>query len=273
MLVHALESLGFNPDEVKIYLFLLESGPSTVRELTKKAGAVRSSLYGFLKRLQDRGLIVQSLKQGIKTFAAEAPDKINFLFEQRLEGLQKQQLIYQKLLPELRHRQPSHLIIPKLQLFEGKEGLQNMIRDVFLYRDLDTQSFWPIKDMLDILSPEFFNYMNKQRIKNNIAIRALWPESQVVNIKDHPYLGVGEAFKRAIRVTKFPHPFSMGYWSYGNKVAFISSRKESFGFIIESRELVDMLLSQFDLIWELSKPVSYHPEDGAPFLKELVSDR
>lgn len=61
----------------------------------------------------------------------------------------------------------------------------------------------------------------------------------------------------------------MGYWIYGNKVAFISSRKESFGFIIESAELATMLRTQFEVLWKASKPITVDPKDTNLFLEEL----
>src|SRR5262249_22093479 len=155
--------------------------------------------------------------------------------------LSREQRIYEELLPSLQKKVPSSFLSPKFQLYEGAEGLQFVLKDMLLYRNIATCAFWPIKAMVDILSPEFFHYHNKQRIRNNIYTRAIWPEHQTVEIKDHPYLGTGEEFRREIRIAPEEIDSSMGYWTYGNKVTFISSRKESFGFIIESRELVEML--------------------------------
>lgn len=67
-------------------------------------------------------------------------------------------------------------------------------------------------------------------------------------IKTHPYLGVGEKFKREIRTAPPEVNLTMRYWIYGNKIAFLSSRKESFGYIIDSSELAEMLLSQFEMV-------------------------
>ena len=105
--------------------------------------------------------------------------------------------------------------------------------------------------------------------ENNLYTRAIWPINQKIDIKKHPYLGVGEDFKREIRIAPKGVDFSMGYWIYKNKVAFISSRKESFGFIIESKELVDMLLSQFEIIWKMSKKIEVDPKNTKVFLDEM----
>jgi HTH-type transcriptional regulator, sugar sensing transcriptional regulator len=123
--------------------------------------------------------------------------------------------------------------------------------------------------MIDVLSPEFFRYLNKTRIENNIYVRALWPEKQAVDVSKHPYLGVGKEFLREIRIAPPGIDCTMGYWIYGNKVAFISSRKEAFGFIIESAELVQLLLTQFDMIWGLSRPLKGDSDAAAEFLKEM----
>ena len=269
MLNTLLSVLNLDEDEVKTYLLLLETGPITVGDLAKKLAVPRSSLYGFLKRLQDRNLVIQSIKYNIKTFAAESPEKINLLFNQKKEELQKSQQLYQEILPELKKHQPSKFLPPRIQWFEGQEGMQNQIKDLFLYSDMETQSFWPIKKMLEILSPEFFRYMNKQRIRNNLSIRAIWPRDQIVDAKNHPYLGAGEKFLREFRIAPAGTDFSMGYWIYGNKVSFISSRKESFGFILESAEFAEMQLAQFDIAWRVSTPYKVNPADTETFLKEL----
>ena len=90
-----------------------------------------------------------------------------------------------------------------------------------------------------------------------------------MDIKKHPYLGTGEKFLREIRIAPKDIGFSMGYWIYGNKVAFISSKKEAFGFIIESKELAEMLSSQFEVMWKLSKPIVTKLSDTESFLEEI----
>ena len=45
----------------------------------------------------------------------------------------------------------------------------------------------------------------------------------------------------------------MGYIIYDKKVAFISSHKESFGFIVESVEFAGLQKMQFDILWNAAK--------------------
>ena len=253
MIENILKSLDFDEHEVGSYLCLLEKGPLTAGALAKSLGVPRSSLYGFLKRLSIENLVVESQKNGIKMFVAEPPEKINLLFGQKMELLQKAQDDYLKILPELKSKKGDKYEAPKFQVFEGAEELKNALKDMLLYRNMETQAYWPQKKMVEVLSGEFFRYHNKERIKNNISVRAIWPKHQKVGVKNHPYFGTGSEFLREIRITPPGIDFHMGYWIYGNKIVFISSTRESFGFIIQSQEMVQMLKTQFEILWQISR--------------------
>lgn len=269
MLDEIFNALGLSEEETQIYILLLESGPLTAGVIARKLGKPRASVYGFLKRLQEKEVVTASSYDEVSTFLAEPPEKINCLFQQKIEDLQNKQKRYKNLLPQLDKILPSKFLSPKFQLHDGAEGLEKLMRDTLLYKNISTVSFWPIKAMIDILGEDFFRYLHKERIRNNVYHRAIWPASQAVDVKRYPFLGVGEESKREIRVAPPEVDFSMGYWIYRNKVIFISSRKESFGFTIESRELADMMLSQFGMIWKVSKPIQHKPEDVADFLNEV----
>jgi len=50
--------------------------------------------------------------------------------------------------------------------------------------------------------------------------------------------------------------FSLGYVIYGHNVRFLSSSQENFGFLVDSQELAAMMTSQWQVIWNVSKPIS-----------------
>ena len=253
MIDYTLFQLGLKDDEVKAFLYLLENGAQTAGNLAKRTGISRPSLYVFLKNLENLGLVVESQKNGVKVFGTATREKINSIFERRIDELQKGKGDVEKAFLELQAGKIS--TSPKLQFFEGKDGLQHILTDMLLYKNIETKAYWPIKSMLDILSENFFESLNKERIQRKIYTKAIWPDNQTVDIKKHPYLGSGIGFLREIRIAPKDINFSMGYWVYGRKTAFISSKKEAFGFIIESRELAETLSSQFDVIWKFSKPL------------------
>ena len=253
MIDKTLEKLGLKDEEIKTFLFLLENGEQTAGNLAKKTGLSRPSLYGFLKKLQGSGLVIESQKNGLKTFSASSQDKVKAVLEEQINELEKGKSDIDTLFSQI--QKGGVAINPKFQLFEGKEGVKQVLKDMLFYRDIETKAYWPIRAMIEILGEEFFRSHNKERVARNIYTHAIWPENQKVSVKDHPYLGSGEKFLREIRIAPKEISFSMGYWIYGNKVACISSKKESFGFIIESKEFAEMLTSQFEMVWKISKPI------------------
>jgi len=247
-----LTTLGINKEETETYLSLLETGPTTVGKLSQRINKPRPSLYGFLKRLQEKGLVTESSKFGTKSFMAEPPEKINLLFQQLIDKLQKGQKDYQKIIPELKKRDVSGPSTPKLKLYEGEDALKSILRDVLIYSEKEFLTFWPPKPMIEVISSEFFRYFQEKKIEKDIFARALWPLKQRVDFKDYPWLQSNPEQKREIRFFPKEIDFSMGFMIYGTKVAFISSKKENFGFIIESQEFAEMLKSLFEFFWNNS---------------------
>jgi len=249
-----LTVLQISTKECETYLFLLKNGPKTVSLLSKQMNLPRASLYGFLEKLQKKGLIHESIRLNTKLFVAESPEKINMLLQQKKANLEKEQNLFLNFLPQLKKQSfASKFSNPRFEIYEGKEGIKHVLKDMLLYDNLETHSWWPISDMLQVLGRDFFIYLNKKRVINKLYTRAIWPEQKIVSIQKNPFLGIGKKWLREIRIAPSKINFSMGYWIYGNRTAFISSDSESFGFIIESYELREMLLSQFEVLWEMSK--------------------
>lgn len=262
-------SLSVSPDESKLYIAMLSSGSITVGDLAKQTGLPRPSVYTTLKRLIIKGLVMESRKDSKKIFVPIHPDQIVDIFEAKKKELEYSENKFKNSLSDLRSLLSNSYISPKLEIFESREGLERVLKDMLLYRDIKTEAMWPIQTMVDTLSPAFFEQHNRERIQRNIFTRAIWPENQVINFKKHPYLGSGKEFKREIKIAPENIDFSMGYWIYGNKMAFLSSRKESFGFIIESVELAKTLRSQFEIIWKQSEKVSLQQSDVQDFIDTL----
>ncbi len=269
MLDKVLQGLDLSDEETRIYVELLESGTVTAGEFSKKAGISRTSLYGILQRLTDKGIVERTLKKGVRSFQAAHPEKIKHLFRKKIEGLENLEKDYDKIFQELLTRANFGTVSPRFKLYEGVEGVQHILNDMLSYRDIETRSYWPIKSMVDILSADFFRYHNKERIRRNLYTKAIWPRSEMVDIKKNPFLGMGPDFKREIRLAPESMNFTMGYWIYHNKIAFLSSRAESFGFIIESPELVNMQSSQHEAIWNMSEPLEIDQIHLQGFIDEM----
>lgn len=268
MLNQKLINIGIKEDETKAFLFLLENGEQTAGRMAIKTGLSRPSIYGFLKNLQEKGLVVQSQKDGVKTFSTASEDKINMVLDGHIREITETKNAIGKAFFEIQ-KGLSPTSVPRFQIFEGKKEVQNIIRDILLYKNIEMKAYLPIKLVIEVLGEDFFRDFNIERVKRNIYTEAIWPEKQKIDIKKYPYMGVGGDFLREVRVAPDEIDFSMGYWIYENKVACISSPKDNFGFILESKEFADMVSSQFKVIWKISKTIDMSEEESEKLFKEM----
>jgi len=269
MIVEKLATIGLTEAEVNAFIFLMENPEQTAGNIARKTNISRPSLYGYLKNLQEKGLIVQSQKNRVKVFSSASKEAIDLVFSEQIKEFTGAQSAVEKMFLDIQ-RGNKKVSPPKLQIFEGKKEMQHLTRDLLLHRNIESQSYWPIKSMLETLGDDFFKEFNKERVTRNIYIEAIWPEKQTVNVKKFPFMGSGGDFLREVRIAPKEIDFSMGYWIYENKVSFVSSQKSNFGFIIESKEFAEMMATQFRVMWKLSKKLDVSEKESARLFREMI---
>ncbi len=126
-----LLEIGFAEKEAGVYLALLELGPSVVSEISRKAGINRTTGYDILELLCAKGL-VNALGEGkIKKYAAEEPQKMITLAQEKFEQTQKQFEAVKKLLPEL-NSIFNKTEKPKVKFYEGKEEMKKAFEETIV---------------------------------------------------------------------------------------------------------------------------------------------
>lgn len=248
-----LDLFGLRDIEARLYEELFRGGIMAASELARRVGISRTSIYDLSERLIEVGLVAETLQGGTKKFIVQPPEKIQLLIAEKekvLSDAKRAALELQKT-----YDQKSVSAKPRLQLFEGRAELQQMMKDLLLYRNIVVRAYWPVKKMLSLLSPEFLIEFHKERAARNITLRVIWPATQLSALKTNQFLNENIELKREARVAPHDVDFSLGYSIYKNTVRFISSSNESFGFLVESFELAEMMQTQYDILWKNSKPL------------------
>jgi len=237
--------------EAKLYEELFLGGTLSASEIAKRVEVSRTSVYDLLEHLVAVGLITETLQGVTKKFIVQSPAKIQLLIAEKEQELNDAKCVTEELQQTYNRNHISDK--PRLQLFEGRAELQQMMKDLLLYRDITVFAYWPIKKMLALLSSEFLINFHKERAKRNIALRVIWPATQLSALKANQFLNTNLGLKREARVAPHDIDFSLGYSIYNNTVRFISSSNENFGFLVESFELAEMMKTQYDILWKNSK--------------------
>lgn len=243
-----LSSLNLPVPSQKIYRELLEHGETTARFLSEKLGITRPSTYDHLALLAKRGLVVEKEKENKTYFAADDVHHVERALEDEIEKLKEQKHVFTTMLPSL--LKESKTESPKIKFYEGKEGLTYLVHDVLWCKGETVYTMWPHEEMLKILGKDMLIRFNDRRLQEKITIHALWPHDSKRK-DDHIWTGKDALTER--RHAPSDVSFRMGYTIYGDKVSFISSSREVFGFVVQSKDFAELMCTQFKVLWKISK--------------------
>jgi sugar-specific transcriptional regulator TrmB len=118
-----LKELGLSDGETKVYLALLKLGPSTVNKITKITEQHRTTIYDFLEKLLNKGLVNYVIKNNVKYYKATHPNKLMDLLKEKEDNLKN-------IMPSLIDLSKFQKEEVKVEVYKGKEGLKTVMLDV-----------------------------------------------------------------------------------------------------------------------------------------------
>ncbi|EKE20894.1 MAG: Transcriptional regulator, TrmB [uncultured bacterium] len=222
-----------------VYLAVLELGSGSVIEIAKKSEIKRTTVYDILLDLEKIGLIYQTTKGAKRLFVAEDPEKLR-------DQLEEKEKMLSEMLPQLRSLYNVKGIKPKIRFYEGKEGLRQVYADTLNYEG-EILAF-ASDDVVKTLGMEWANDYLEKRIKKEIRVRIIIPETDLIekefNPKDQKQL------RSSKLVNPKKYPFSIEINIYGHQKVALMSSKEETGIIIEGAEIYNTMKLIFELLWD-----------------------
>lgn len=237
-----LRNFDLSDGEAKTYLSALKLGRATAYEIAKQAGLKRPTVYVFLERLAEQGLVTTE-RAGAKTLILPtSPDRLVEIWKGRLSALEA-------IKPELDAFYQKNQYQPKVQVFEGERGVDA------IYHELPPEdsegeeillfgSVKAITDGFSYLLPKWEkSFANKQNpireLLNDESENKLYVSHR--SILDNPQYQIrvmnGDVFGKTDNII------------YGNKLAIFSLKEELFVTVIESEEIVKTYRALFDAAW------------------------
>lgn len=238
--IKQLAAAGLDEKQARVYVACLELGKSKAPEIARKAEIKRTTSYNILDELMRMGLVSYSTQGKSKFFVPQEPRVI-------LNMLDTKRKLAESLLPELEMLHATHHIRPKLQFFEGREGVKRIYEDTLTAKSKKLQQIVRVKDFFEFPGKEYLKNFIQRRVAAGITAYALHPKSD--DIHDDTF---GEESTKHMRHVRYLPPglfHASMIMIYDNKVAMISTREESFGFIIESKDFSSTLAGYFEFLW------------------------
>jgi sugar-specific transcriptional regulator TrmB len=235
-----LKDIGFQDNEIVIYLFLLKRGSSSQQIISDEGGILRQTVYDVMKKMENKGYVTSSLVGKRKFYNAVEPEFI-------LGQIKVKEEQFLQILPNLMSMKNNNQINLTSQIFFGVNGLRNLF-DLTL--SSDSEILWLCnREISDDLFQEFYwhNY-SKKRIEKDIPIKLLFEPD---NKKDWD---TNKKEKRETRKSKFVNGLASSFVLFDDKILIYSMEEGQLqGVLIQNSVTKEMFSKIFDLLWNSSE--------------------
>ena len=243
MIEKALQKFGLREKEIKVYLALLNLGPSPVRKIAQEANINRGTSYDILKELVKMGLASYYEKKSHKYFTPEDPAKIIGILQERKNEIIKTESELKKNIPDLQSLYSKISQRPFVKYYEGYSGTKEILKDVLnTVSKLENKEYfvYSAESIREYLYKTFRSF-SEERIKKDIRVKviAIGKGGELRGKDERKWLNnVSESAPNYIIV-------------YENKTAFISigQNDEPIGIIVEDGATSKMQKIIFNHIW------------------------
>lgn len=230
-----LREAGLTENESKVYLALLESGPSHAGLISRRSGLHRRVVYDTIEMLIQKGIIGYIVRNNKKLFQAVNPKRI-------LEIIEEKQGIVNEIMPKMLEMFSKTKEKEETNFYKGKNGLKSVFED-----QIDIG-----KEILIIGGSElayevlqfYFKWYDKRRVENKVKVRAVFNKTKKklrIPLSEIRYLP-----------EKYSSPLAVNI--YSDKVALILwSMETPLAIVIKNREICNGYRKYFELIWKMAR--------------------
>jgi sugar-specific transcriptional regulator TrmB len=247
-----VNNLGLDQNEASVYQALLELGPATVSQITKKAGITRTFGYQILEKLSINGLVDRVSGEGAKIrYAAEHPRRL-------VQFIKNRKNQWERRLKEAEQRLPDLVSLykvaekPIVKYQEGFEGVKNIYNQTLKSKEeilsiLDIEG-WDVPELRQY-GKEYNQKRSEQKIKERVLILDTpqgrdWMKNYHGSFKYTHYRWIKPEQLSSIK------DFGSEINIYENKVVMALLKKPNLmGVMVESTALASVLKGMFELAW------------------------
>jgi len=249
-----LNELGLSEGEIKVYLALLKLGSIPVSKIKEETNLHRTTIYDFVEKLLNKGLISYVIKNNVKYYRATHPNKLAEFLKEKQEHLEK-------ILPELNKLAKLKKEEVKIEVYKGKEGLKTiMLECLRIGKEVVGMGiddiYW--KKALPIFIEQYQRMLKEKNMHERILTK-INPE----------YL-----FDQTNTHYKF---IPAGYFSptstliYGNKVQIVLWEPSLTTLLIENKKLAEAYRKHFEILWKQESMIFRGKEEVKSVFEDQIA--
>lgn len=244
---------GLSERESAVYIALLGRKECGASYLAKTTNIPRGSVYEILEKLEKLNFVSRLDISGKQKYEARSPTEIMDKIDEELDKLKSKAELVKEAVQELEMMQGQSTKRPKVHYSQGVVGARNVMEDTLSSKEKCMRAFIPVTELSEFIGSGYMVDYTNRRVQSGLQVkvfrtsqqnRLASPEAQGIDFPHDP--GVGRYINYTDKVFSFPITF----YIYDQKVAIISSKRESFSLTIEDDEFAKLQKSIFDFVWE-----------------------
>lgn len=238
-----LHDFGLTPKQAKVYITSLQLGPASIQSIARAAKVQRTNLYDAVHELVAKGLMSITSEGKHHLFAAQDPTALKAVLHEKERALHD-------VLPQLASLYSVGDVRPRVRFYPGIEGYRQAYEDSLTTKEKTLFGIFSVQDIWEVLGKEYLDNMIERRVKKGIMLRTVRSKARE---KENIYPSrLGDL--RELRYAPSGIDFPITTYVYDNKVMILSSKKETFGLIIESADIATTHRHYFNALWQISAP-------------------
>jgi HTH-type transcriptional regulator, sugar sensing transcriptional regulator len=247
MELKSLRELGLSDGQIAVYGAVLELGISTINKIQEKTGIERRNIYDILNKLIEKGMVSYTVEKGKRTYQCTHPNKIL----EEIETKEKALCGLKNKIPEITALFDVSKPEIRAEVFRGNEAMKALLNEALAYkctRWIGGNSGVEVSTT-DSMKRWFHHWMKKRVAQKKIMYDLVDYGTHLEGLRP---CDIQTHKKNYYKYCTLPKELRspMVIIMFGNKVAQILWSKQSFAFVLESKEIKESFMKYFMHFWK-----------------------
>lgn len=239
-LLDILKDIGLNEDEANVYLSTLSLGETSVLKIARATNIKRTTIYGIIDSLKEKGLMRIEIR-GLKQFyAAENPERLEIMLERRKND-------FSRILPEFQALYNLKGGESTIKYYTGLSAMHDIYRDTL-------KEIRPHEDYLVITNQEKWYNLDSKFALNYIEERAKLPIKTRMLFQDSPlsreHKKIERNFNEEIKIFPPGTRLNVDTLLLPNKLITLELTPPYMTVVIENKSIIALHKEMFEIIWK-----------------------
>ncbi len=241
-----LEKLGLTRNESIVYFTLLKTGTTTTTMILKQSGLNSGKIYEILEGLKQKGLVSETIVNGMKRFTAAPPQQLHYFLAQKKEKLAQEESLINTLIPQLDVIRNEPLEQKKILVYTGFKGMVTAAEEALFSTPAGSEILSLGISDTNAKYQQYWIKWEKMRVKKKISARYLLSQKGIIyhDLKDEKHV--------RLKILKLDTP--VGVDIYGkDKVLILHYQEPVSCTLIYDEHTATSFRAFFEAMWTMGK--------------------